>query len=102
MDTSYHRIGKAMASPEDGDLVETPNAKLPVPDNVQQAIRTLICWAGDDPEREGLLDTPARVARASAGVAPRSVGTARAGNRTTLARGSRSGDEASHLVVGAI
>jgi GTP cyclohydrolase I len=31
---------------------------------VQDAIRTLIRWAGDDPAREGLYDTPARVARA--------------------------------------
>ncbi|MEY2943180.1 MAG: hypothetical protein RLY97_1194 [Pseudomonadota bacterium] len=38
--------------------------KQPVPDHVQDAIRTLISWAGDDPAREGLLDTPARVARA--------------------------------------
>jgi GTP cyclohydrolase I len=38
--------------------------KVPVPENVQEAIRTLIRWAGDDPEREGLLDTPKRVARA--------------------------------------
>lgn len=38
--------------------------KLPVPDEVQEAIRTLIRWSGDDPTREGLLDTPARVARA--------------------------------------
>ena len=30
----------------------------------EQAVRTLIQWAGDDPAREGLLDTPARVARA--------------------------------------
>src|SRR5262245_19475795 len=30
----------------------------------EQAARTLIRWAGDDPSREGLLDTPARVARA--------------------------------------
>lgn len=44
-----------------GDSAEP---KLPVPDHVQQAIRTLIEWAGDDPQREGLLDTPARVARA--------------------------------------
>ena len=29
----------------------------------EAAVRTLIRWAGDDPEREGLLDTPARVAR---------------------------------------
>jgi GTP cyclohydrolase I len=30
----------------------------------EAAVRTLIRWAGDDPEREGLLDTPKRVARA--------------------------------------
>ena len=42
----------------------TPDAKPPVPDHVQEAIRTLIRWAGDDPAREGLVDTPARVARA--------------------------------------
>ena len=29
----------------------------------EAAVRTLIQWAGDDPTREGLLDTPARVAR---------------------------------------
>jgi GTP cyclohydrolase IA len=38
--------------------------RIPVPDEVQDAIRTLLRWAGDDPEREGLLDTPKRVARA--------------------------------------
>lgn len=43
---------------------EAPKAKLPVPDEVQDAIRTLIRWSGDDPDREGLLDTPARVGRA--------------------------------------
>lgn len=30
----------------------------------EEAIRTLLLWAGDDPDREGLVDTPARVARA--------------------------------------
>jgi GTP cyclohydrolase I len=30
----------------------------------EAAVRTLLRWAGDDPTREGLLDTPARVARA--------------------------------------
>jgi len=30
----------------------------------EAAVRTLLLWAGDDPEREGLLDTPARVVRA--------------------------------------
>ena len=38
--------------------------RIPVPDDVAEAVRTLIRWAGDDPMREGLLDTPARVARA--------------------------------------
>ena len=30
----------------------------------EAAVRTLIAWAGDDPSREGLADTPARVTRA--------------------------------------
>jgi GTP cyclohydrolase I len=50
-------------SPEDGDLVAPP-PKIAVPEEVAEAVRTLIRWAGDDPGREGLLDTPARVARA--------------------------------------
>ncbi len=52
-----------MTSPDDGDLVEVP-AKIAVPDDVAEAVRTLIRWAGDDPTREGLIDTPGRVARA--------------------------------------
>lgn len=43
---------------------ETIGDKLPVPDEVQEAVRTLLRWAGDDPEREGLIDTPARYGRA--------------------------------------
>ncbi|MXO90066.1 GTP cyclohydrolase I FolE [Pontixanthobacter aquaemixtae] len=43
---------------------EEARGKLPVPDHVQDAIRTLLEWAGEDPDREGLLDTPKRVARA--------------------------------------
>ncbi|MBK8210301.1 MAG: GTP cyclohydrolase I FolE [Rhodospirillales bacterium] len=30
----------------------------------EEAVRTLLLWAGDDPDREGLLATPSRVARA--------------------------------------
>ena len=33
-------------------------------DEVEQAVRTLIAWAGDDPGRPGLRDTPSRVGRA--------------------------------------
>lgn len=36
----------------------------PTQSEAEAAVRTLIEWAGDDPEREGLLDTPGRVARA--------------------------------------
>ncbi|WP_420137021.1 GTP cyclohydrolase I FolE [Sphingomonas sp.] len=43
---------------------EDDMSKLPVPTEVADAIRTLLRWTGDDPEREGLLDTPKRVARA--------------------------------------
>ncbi len=38
-------------------------AARPTQADAEAAVRTLIEWAGDDPEREGLLDTPARVAR---------------------------------------
>ena len=36
----------------------------PSRDEAEQAVRTLLRWAGDDPTREGLIDTPARVSRA--------------------------------------
>ena len=43
---------------------DVERGKVPVPLEVQEAIRTLIRWTGDDPTREGLRDTPKRVARA--------------------------------------
>jgi len=39
-------------------------ARRPSREDAEAAVRTLIAWAGDDPAREGLLDTPKRVARA--------------------------------------
>ncbi len=39
-------------------------ATRPTRAEAEAAIHTLLRWAGDDPEREGLLETPARVARA--------------------------------------
>ncbi len=50
-----------LAGKFDFDPVE---GKIFVPEDIQQAIRNLIRWAGDDPDREGLRDTPKRVARA--------------------------------------
>ena len=40
------------------------DGKIAVPDEVLEAIKTLIRWTGDDPVREGLIDTPRRVGRA--------------------------------------
>jgi GTP cyclohydrolase I len=41
-------------------------AGRPTQEEAEAAVRTLIRWAGDDPTREGLLDTPGRVARSYA------------------------------------
>ena len=46
-------------SRELGRLLERPSRA-----EAEQAVSTLIRWAGDDPGREGLQDTPARVVRA--------------------------------------
>jgi GTP cyclohydrolase I len=55
---------------DDYDLGESPLVPLagddknrPSAEEAEAAVRTLIRWAGDDPDREGLLDTPGRVAR---------------------------------------
>jgi GTP cyclohydrolase IA len=50
-------------SPDDGDLYR-PDPPVEIPEEVADAIRTLIRWAGDDPTREGLIETPRRVAKA--------------------------------------
>ena len=55
----------------DGALVEKESAtgdidrldRRPTKKEAMDAVRTLILWAGDDPTREGLLDTPDRVVR---------------------------------------
>ena len=39
-------------------------AMRPTREAAEDAVRTLLRWAGDDPSREGLLDTPGRVVRA--------------------------------------
>ena len=42
----------------------TREANRPTRATAENAVRTLIQWAGDDPDREGLRGTPARVVRA--------------------------------------
>ena len=52
MDSAAH---KPVLVEIDGD------SKRPTRDMAMEAVRTLIAWAGDDPAREGLKDTPRRV-----------------------------------------
>jgi GTP cyclohydrolase IA len=40
------------------------SVKRPTREEAEEAVRTLLAWAGDDPMREGLLDTPKRVVKA--------------------------------------
>jgi GTP cyclohydrolase I len=49
-----------------GATKQAPRAEAPRPDRAEAeaAVRTLLRWAGDDPLREGLAGTPARVVRA--------------------------------------
>ena len=46
------------------DLGDALSPIRPSRDEAEQAVRVLLRWAGDDPDREGLLGTPERVARA--------------------------------------
>ncbi|WP_213779368.1 GTP cyclohydrolase I FolE [Caballeronia sp. dw_276] len=46
------------ASPDIRDQSDRPSRE-----EAEAAVRVLIKWAGDDPAREGLIDTPARVVR---------------------------------------
>lgn len=52
-----------MSSKKTLSVVDAQNDERPSREAAEEAVRTLIRWAGDDPGREGLLDTPARVVR---------------------------------------
>jgi len=52
------RTGKA------GNFLPGASAPTVTAEEAEQAVRTLLRWAGDDPNREGLRDTPGRVVRA--------------------------------------
>ena len=49
---------------EHGRILKRIETSKPDRAEVESAFRTIIRWTGDDPERDGLVDTPARVARA--------------------------------------
>jgi GTP cyclohydrolase I len=44
--------------------LDAPKPSRPTRADAEEAVRTLILWAGDDPDREGLRGTPERVTRA--------------------------------------
>ncbi len=52
---------KHLAPVDDDGTVATPR---PTRQQAEQAVRTLLLWTGDDPDREGLIGTPDRVVRA--------------------------------------
>ncbi len=54
----------AIVNKEVVDINAKRQAKKPTREEAEQAVRTLLAWAGDDPEREGLQDTPKRVVKA--------------------------------------
>jgi len=65
---SIDRIAWIEIRPPGGSVLHRPhhagpNLRNKVAD-VEAAFRTIIRWTGDDPERDGLIETPARVARA--------------------------------------
>lgn len=59
MDAVVKRIPRADELLGAGPEIERPSRK-----DAEEAVRTLIAWAGDDPDREGLRDTPKRVVKA--------------------------------------
>ena len=54
----------ARIKPLDVTPLPTGPVRRPSQEEAEAAVRTLIAWAGDDPTREGLLETPGRVVRA--------------------------------------
>src|SRR6185312_6757927 len=62
---ALHSVGDGAMSPRDDAAGQTrPALAKPSREEAEAAVRTLLRWAGDDPGREGLLDTPSRVVRA--------------------------------------
>lgn len=54
----------AIITPLQAQHAASQPIRRPSKEEAEAAVRTLIAWAGDDPTREGLLDTPKRVTKA--------------------------------------
>jgi GTP cyclohydrolase I len=57
------RDDKPVRAERDARLLRADGDEKPSRAEAEAAVRTLLRWAGDDPDREGLLDTPSRVTR---------------------------------------
>lgn len=64
MDAYLKKIPTHFPTPVPDHLGKGPDIDRPTREQAEEAVRTLIAWAGDDPTREGLLDTPKRVVKA--------------------------------------
>jgi len=57
-------IARSTHSQENSKKQMSKKNKKPDRKDAEKAVKTLIEWAGEDPDRDGLLETPARVVRA--------------------------------------
>ncbi|TXL74146.1 GTP cyclohydrolase I FolE [Vineibacter terrae] len=56
-------MNKVLKRPSLGSVAAASSQVKPTRAEAEEAVRTLIRWAGDDPDREGLVGTPDRVVR---------------------------------------
>ncbi len=70
LDTAMHpqiigqsTFGRDRLLPQFTPFASPSKERLPTEQEAEEAVRVLLRWAGDDPEREGLIDTPRRVVR---------------------------------------
>ena len=75
-----------------------PDAKIDQP-RIQRAVREILLAIGEDPDREGLLKTPARVARAYAGATERQRNGGN-GTGTQLVSGETGHGQCSTIIAG--
>lgn len=75
--SSTHRLGGSLEASElaseavrenghassNGNGLSYPLVQRPTREEAEAAVRTLLAWTGDDPNREGLLETPKRVVK---------------------------------------
>ena len=59
-----HRPEPQAQSADKPAYIDRPVTDRPGREEAEAAVRTLLRWAGDNPDREGLRETPARVAKA--------------------------------------